>query len=273
MTFGNPKTAAMFVTLDGITLHYRREGQAGRPALLFVNSLGTDLRIWDAVVPAFANRFGILRHDSRGHGLTDGPNGPYTIADLADDLERLVDHLKLETLIPIGISIGGMVALELSVRRARQTAALVLCDTGARIGTTETWDERIRTVREHGLEAIGEMVLDRWFTPAFASERPAERRGFYHMLTRTPSAGYAATCQGLRDADLTDSARRVTARTLVLGGVEDMATPPELMRRLAQSIPGASLRLIEGAAHLPCLEKPKETAAAISEFLTDQGYG
>lgn len=272
-TLGNMR----FVTVDGITLHYALEGgfadaASGTP-LVFVNSLGTDLRIWDGMLSSFAGTFPIIRYDKRGHGLSDAPAGPYTIGQHTDDLSALLGHLGVDEAIVVGISVGGMIALDFAARNSDTVSALVLCDTAAKIGTASGWNERIHSVREQGLGQMAETILARWFAPSFSRERPAEYRGYRNMLARSPRDGYVATCEALRDADLRESVSAIQANTLVLCGEEDPSTPPAVIRELAGRLPSAQFDVIPGAAHLPCIEQPAAMAARINRFLQENGYG
>lgn len=262
-----------FATIGGITFHYAFDDLPPRPSLVFINSLGTDFRIWDAVTPHFANQFSILRYDKRGHGLSDSPPGPYSIHNHSDDLAGLLAYLKLESVILIGISVGGLIALDYTLRYPQTVRALVLADTGAKIGTSAGWSERIETVRAKGMEGMAEIIVSRWFISSFKQERSAEYRGYRNMVSRMPAEGYMATVATLRDTDLRMEASRIEAKTLVLCGTQDLPTPPELARELAGSIPNAHLEMIEQAAHLPCIEQPDMMAARIQHFFTEIGYG
>jgi 3-oxoadipate enol-lactonase len=258
-----------FVTIDGITLHYGVEGVPGGAPLVFINSLGTDFRIWDDLIPHFANRFRIIRHDKRGHGLSDCPPGPYSVRDHSRDLAGLLAYLQVNEAILVGISVGGLIALDYAINHPQQVKGLVLSDTGAKLGTADHWNERIEAVRANGLAHLAESILSRWFAPAFRTQRPAEYQGYYNMLTRIPVAGYNGACAALRDADLRESAPTITAKALVLCGAEDLATPPEVGRELAQTLPNARFELIDQAAHLPCIEQPEAMAARIDQFVRE----
>ncbi|WP_343216666.1 3-oxoadipate enol-lactonase [Deinococcus aestuarii] len=249
-----------------MTLHVRREGAGAGLPVVFLNSLGSDLRIWDDVVPAVAGRHPVLRYDKRGHGLSDVPAGPSSIADHGGDLLGLLDALGIERAVLVGVSVGGMIALDLASRAPERVAGLLLCDTGARIGTAQTWEARIAGVRQEGLEAIADGILSRWFTPGFFEARPDDVRGWRNMLTRTPPEGYVATCEAIRDADLRATARTVRVPVAVLCGDADLSTPPEVGRELATLL-GAPFHLIEGCGHLPCLERPAEVARHLLAFL------
>lgn len=262
----------MFVTLDAVTLHCRLEGTDG-PPVVFVNALGTDLRIWDPLVVHFADRYSILRYDKRGHGLSDAPASPYRIADHSRDLERLLEHFNIDRVIVIGISVGGMIALELAARNPERLAGLVLCDTGAKIGDSNFWNTRIQAIRERGLPEIAHDILKRWFTPSFAERQPAAYRGYHDMVSRTPEVGYVATCAAIRDADLHAVLGSIEPPALVLCGAGDVSTPPNLGRALADALPDARFELIDEAGHLPCVEQPNALATRINEFLQELGYG
>lgn len=259
------------------TIHYRLEGQfidamiTGVP-LVFINSLGSDLRIWDGVIPYFAERFPIVRYDKRGHGLSDCPPGPYTLRAHTTDLAGLLTTIEVASAILIGVSVGGMIALDFAQQYPDRVHALVLCDTGARIGTAESWTERSIVVRQEGLTAIAPAVLQRWFSGAFGRTQPAAVRGYGNMLTRTPAEGYAATCEALRDADLRAVVKEIPSPALVLCGADDVATPPALGRELAATLPNGRFALIDQAGHLPSIEQPKAVATEIKRFLKEIHY-
>lgn len=261
-----------FATVGSVTLHYAFEGVGqGRP-LVFVNSLGTDLRMWDGLIPHFAVAFPIMRYDKRGHGLSDCRPGIGSIEDQVDDLAGLLDYLQVDDLILIGISIGGMIAQAFAARYARKVRALVLCDTAPKIGTVAYWDQRIAAIREQGLDGMAEVILERWFAPAFPVQHPAEYRGYFNMLTRTPVEGYLAACEALRDADLSEELGAITAKTLVLFGAKDLATPPELGRALAETLADARFEQIEASGHLPPVEQPEAVADVMIRFFRENSY-
>lgn len=257
----------IFQTINGLTMHYQLDGAPRNPPLVFVNSLGSDLRIWDGVVDRLAPDYTVIRYDKRGHGLSACPPGPYQIGDHTADLVALLDALGVETAVPIGISVGGMIALDLAARYPERVAKLVLSDTGAVIGTAAYWAERIAGLERDGFADLGATILARWFAPTFAAEQPAAYHGYGNMLMRTPLAGYIATCAAIRDADLRQAARAVNAQTLVLCGAEDEATSPALNEELAGLLANGRFQAIPAAAHLPCIEQPELMAELIAEFI------
>jgi 3-oxoadipate enol-lactonase len=258
-----------FVSVNDISLHVQQEGSSESVPLVFINSLGCDLRIWDDAASRLRHDFLLVRFDKRGHGLSDAPSAPYSMPQLAEDVGGLLDQLEIERAILIGVSVGGMVALQTALDFPERIRALVLCDTAAKIGTKAYWDDRINTLHQHGMPFLADAILARWFTPEFIEHNPALYRGFYNLLTRMPLEGYIGTCAALRDADLRDRVGEIRVPALVLCGVEDVVITPETARGLADSLPDAKLRLIEGAAHLPSVEQPETVADAISEFLKE----
>jgi 3-oxoadipate enol-lactonase len=259
--------------IGDIVIHHQRSGSRERPALVLANSLGTDFRVWDHLLPAFAERFQVVRYDKRGHGLTDLTPGPYTIARLADDLAGLLDHLRLSQAIVVGLSIGGMIAQQLVATRPELVRGLVLMDTAHKIGTAAMWQERIDAVEAGGIASIADGILERWFTAGFRQGQADALALWRNMLTRTPAAGYAACSAAIQAADLTATTAAIAVPTLCIGGDQDGATPPDLVRALSALIPGARFALIEDAGHLPCIEQPAATAAAIDGFLRENGLG
>jgi 3-oxoadipate enol-lactonase len=254
---------------NGGAIHYADEGPRDAHAIAFINSLGTDFRIWDDVAPALQSDFRVVRYDKRGHGLSTLRVGAMGIADFAMDLAGLLDRLGVKSATIVGLSIGGMIAQELYRLRSDLVASLVLMDTGHRIGNDEIWDSRIGAVEAGGIEAIGDGVMERWFTADYRSEKPAMMKAWRAMLTRTPKEGYIAACRAIREADLTEGAKRIAAPTTILVGDQDLSTPPALARELCGLIKGAKLETIAGAGHLPCIEKPWVVRSLIEAHLKD----
>lgn len=261
-----------FASINEIVLHYKLEGQTDGIPIVFINSLGTDLRIWDAMLPSFTESYPTVRYDKRGHGLSDSPTPGYTIRDHSSDLLGLLDHLYIEDAILVGISVGGMIALDFASLHPTRVKALVLCDTAAKIGTEHMWNERIQTIHQHGMEYLADTVLVRWFTTSFRQQQPTAYRGYHNMLTRTPVEGYIGTCEAIRDADLTAQAPTIQTKTLVLCGIEDTSTPPALVQATAKILPHSHFQLITGAGHLPCIEQPLIVVNNIKQFLKESHY-
>ena len=262
-----------FVRANGVVLHIADNRRRDAPAIVFGNSLGSDFRIWRDVAERLAGHYRILLYDKRGHGLSDAPPGPYTIDDHAADLLALLDHVGIAGTVVVGVSVGGMVAQRLAGLAPERVKALVLCSTAVKIGTPESWTARIDSVRSGGIASIADAILANWFTPGFRRGRGADYEGWRNMLVRTPVEGYVGTCAALRDADLRAGAGWIAAPTLCLAGAHDGSTPPDLVRSTANLIPGARFAVIEGAAHIPSVEKPDVLADLIGNHLREVGHG
>jgi 3-oxoadipate enol-lactonase len=258
-----------FTQISGARFHYRLDGAADAPAIVLSNSLGTNLNMWDAQIPALAERFRVLRYDSRGHGLSEVTPSPYTIAGLAQDVVGLLDALQVPTAHYCGISVSGLIGQWLGVNAAKRFKSVTLCNTAARIGSTDGWNSRIAAVRESGIAPIANGVVARWFTEDFAKREPTWVEGARQMLLRTPPEGYAATCAALRDEDLREQVARVTLPTLVISGAHDAAVTAVDGRFLAGKIPGAQY-LELNAAHLSNIEAADAFTAALLNFLGQQ---
>lgn len=265
-----------FASINGLTIHYQfdyqLESKSGVP-VVFINSLGSDSRIWDDVLASLKRSS--LRYDKRGHGLSDAPTGPYSIADCANDLYGLLEHLKIKRIVIVGISVGGQIAIDFVSRFPECVTGAVFCDTGTKIGTAELWNARIQAVRDHGLGQISEAVMQRWFGPEFRRDQSALVRGYQNMLERQPTVGYIATCEALRESDLHVAAQNVCdagVKTLVTCGKDDQSTPVALSQELAQILE-TKLELIENAGHLPCIEQPEAFAKILNAFLETELNG
>lgn len=253
-------------TDDGASIWHRLDGPEDRPVLLLSNSLGTELGMWDPQVPALKERFRVLRYDSRGHGRSDAPPGPYTVERLGRDAVDLLDALGLERVVFCGLSKGGMVGQWLGVNAPGRVERLALCNTSAHTGGPEVWDQRIATVRERGMAAVVPGVIDRWFTRPFQErDREAVSR-IGAMLLATDPEGYVACCAAVRDMDQRDAIRAIGAPTLVIAGRHDQATPPEHGRLIAGRIAGARYVDLD-AAHLSNIEAEAAFTAAVLDFL------
>jgi len=258
------------IRANGHRAHVRVDGPAHAPAWVFANALGTDLRVWDPLLPHLAGKR-LVRYDARGHGLSELTPGPYTIAMLADDLAAVVDALGLKSTVIVGLSLGGMTALALGARRPELVRALVLMDTAPRIGTAETWRERIATVEAAGVGALADATMARWFPADFRRDHADEMVRWRAMLERTPPAGYAACCAAIADADLGEAAAGVAVPALCVVGEHDGSTPPDLVRGMASSIPGAEFELVPDAGHLPQVVRPDDVARCFARFETERG--
>jgi len=255
-----------FVDAAGARLFYRFDGPEDRPVLVLSNSLGTDLAMWEPQLAAFTGRFRLLRYDSRGHGRSEAPAGPYTIELLGRDVLALLDGLGLERVSFCGLSKGGMVGQWLGAHAGERLERLVLANTSACTGSPEVWDQRIATVRAQGMAAVVPALIDRWFTKPFQERAPDEVARIADMLRTTDPEGYAACCAAVRDMDQREAIRGIRVPTLVIAGRHDLATPPDHARLIAERVPGA--RLVElDTAHLGNVEAAEAFNRAVLDFL------
>jgi 3-oxoadipate enol-lactonase len=250
-----------------MTLHHRFQGPDSAPVLVLASSLGTTLELWEGNVDAFAARFRVLRYDHRGHGGSPVPPGPYEVADLANDVLELLDEHELGSVSWCGISLGGAVGLWLAASAPERLDRLVVASSSARFGPAESWTERARIVRESGLDAISEAVVERWFTPRFRRDEHELAERFRAMLEATPPEGYAACCEAIAGWDFRDRLGEIRVPTLVVVAEDDPATPPEHGRLLADGIPGAELATIAHAAHLANVEQPEALSRLVFRHL------
>ncbi len=258
-----------FVTLaDGCRLHWRLDGPQGAPVLLLSNSLGTNMDMWAPQMTALTRHFQVLRYDSRGHGLSDAPAGPYSIDLLGRDAVGLLDVLGIDKVRFAGLSKGGMVGQWLGANAPERLSHLVLCNTAAEMAPPEPWNARIALVKAQGMGAIVNGVVERWFTEGFRTGNPDAIAPITAMLHATPVEGYTACCAAVRDMDQRASLLRIPVPTLVIGGRHDPATPIGKSHELARLIPGAKLVELE-AAHLSNIEQAEAFTAALLSFLKD----
>jgi 3-oxoadipate enol-lactonase len=248
-------------------LNYLLEGPEDAPVLVLSNSLGTAMEMWDAQAPALRERFRLLRYDTRGHGGSPAPPGPYEIGDLGRDVIHLLDRLGIERASFCGLSVGGMTGMWLAAEAPERVERLVLLCTSALLGPKSVWDGRIATATERGMAALVDGVIERWFTPAFRAENPEVVGKMARTLRETDPGGYAGCCAAIRDMDLRDRLPSVEASTLVVSGAEDPATPPEHGGLIADAIPGARFEVVPDDAHIANVEQPEKVTQLILTHL------
>lgn len=251
---------------DDFSLHYTVDGAADAPVLVLSNSLGTDLTMWAPQMAALSAQFRVLRYDTRGHGQSGVPCGPYSVAQLGQDVIDLLDHLDIACAHFCGLSMGGMTGMWLGIHHPARIGRLVLANTAAQIGTPEAWNSRIATVNSSGMAAIIPGVIERWFTPAFRERAPDTVAAISAGLLATVPAGYVANCAAVRDMDQRDTVAAIRAPTLVISGTHDLATPPAGGQFVATHIAGAATIELD-AAHLSNIEQPALFTQAVLDFL------
>lgn len=248
-------------------LHYQWINNQKPRTFLFINSLGTDFRIWEGVVEILKQHGNILAFDKRGHGLSDVVEDTNGLDSFTDDAEALLNHLNINQFIPVGLSVGGMIAQLLAKRFPDRIKKLILCDTRHKIGNPQFWNDRIAMVREKGLSSVSDAVMIRWFSENFRTHESAKLSGYRNMLERCPVLGYINTCEAIRDADLTAVASAITIPTLCVVGSEDKSTSPEEVKNLGDLIKGSRFEVIQGSGHIPCVDNPVTLSKLIVDFI------
>jgi len=259
-----------FVDSNGGRIHYRLDAPENAspdaPCVVLSNSLGSNLSMWDSQMPALMQHCRVLRYDTRGHGQSSAPPGPYTNDELTLDIVRLLDSLKIKRAHFCGLSMGGLAGMRLGVAAPERIDKLVLCSTGAKIGSDELWETRIDTVLEKGMGSVAGTVHERWFTPSFAARQPSVIESIRQAVLQCSPEGYVACCAAIWNGDERGSISRIRARTLVIPGHSDPATPPADGRFLAANIPGAEYVELE-ASHLSNVECADEFNEVLLGFL------
>jgi len=255
------------VTSDGLRLHVEVAGEEGAPPLLFSNSLGTRLEMWDGQMTEALRRYRVIRYDTRGHGRSDVPGSHTTLERLGEDVLDILDALGVERTRFCGLSLGGMTGMWLGVHAPERIERLVLANTSPHVPPASIWDERIRIAESTGMADLAETVVGRWFTAAFRERHPEAVEPIRRMLLETPPAGYAACCAAIRDMDQQVSIATIKLPTLVIVGEHDPATPPGHGELIHQSIEGSEIVTIADAAHLSNIEHPRIFNEAVFRFL------
>lgn len=254
----------------GVTLNVRIDSpESSGPWLVLSNSLGATSAMWEPQMTILASRYRVLRYDTRGHGESDAPPGPYSFDDLLGDVIALLDRFEIDRTAFMGLSMGGMTGLGLAISHPNRLSRVVCADgrADAPEGFRAMWDERIAKVEAGGLAAIVDSTLASWLTENWRASHPEETLSIRNMILSNDSKGYAACCHALKELDYLRHLGRAVAPVLFVGGSEDKGAPPEVMREMAQATPGGVYREIPGAAHVANLNAPDEFNAAISDFL------
>ena len=241
---------------SAVPVHHVVEGPAAAPVVLMSNSLGSDLTMWDPQAAALARGHRVVRYDLRGHGRSPAPPGPYRLTDLAADALALLDRLEVARAHLVGLSLGGMVAVQVAADAPERVDRMVLCCTSAHLPPASGWLQRAATVRARGMPAVSAAVVERWLTPGFAAASPALVRDLCRMVETTPPEGYAACCEALAAMDLREHLRRISAPTLLVAGSDDPATPVTHAEAIAAGLAGARVVTVGPAAHLANVEQP-----------------
>jgi 3-oxoadipate enol-lactonase len=248
------------------------DGDAAAPALILSNSLGTTLEMWDPQVAGFAKDHRLIRYDARGHGGSPVTPGPYSFADLGQDLLAVIDALDIQRAAFCGISMGGHTGLWLGIHAASRFNAIAVCNSAARIGTPQGWNERAAMVREGGqasMRALADSSPGRWFSADFFQAHPEEVQRAQAWIAGIAPEGYAACCEALAASDLRDSLVRITTPTLLLAGALDPVTTVADAQAMQAAISGAQLAVVH-TSHLSNLEASRAFDQAVLQFFASQ---
>ena len=263
-----PRHATSHFEIDGLNIAYRVDGDDSKDAVVLINSLGTDLRLWEPQMDELTRHFRVIRYDCRGHGDSDVPQDRTTsIGRLGADLVALLDCLNIERAHLCGISLGGFTALWLAAYHRERVGRCVFANAAARLGSEQSWDERIRAVEAGGLAAISETVVGRFLGATFRAAHPDVTRHLIDMVEATPAAGYIAACAALREADLHNVISRIRAPSLIIGGELDQSTPVGQSEELNTLISDSKLVVLPGAAHLTNVEQAEKFTPIVTTFL------
>ncbi|HEX7821427.1 MAG TPA: 3-oxoadipate enol-lactonase [Sphingobium sp.] len=255
-----------FTTREGVRLYWRLDGAADRPALVLLNSIGTDMGLWDAAIPHLLPAFRLLRIDARGHGASDAPTGDYSLPMLALDVAAIMHDAGIAQAAIAGVSLGGMVAMQLALDHPYRVSALALICTSATMDSA-SWTARIDTVRTQGTGAIADMAVGRFLSSPFVARHPEIADGLKHAIAAQSDDGYAGAGAAIRDMALADRIGGIAVPTLVVTGAVDISTPyAGHGEHLVAGIGGARHASVAGA-HLPPIEAPAPLAAALRGFL------
>lgn len=262
-----------FANVNNIRLFYRLEGKAGAPVLVLSHSIGTDLAMWEPQIADLLPHFQVLRYDTRGHGASDAPKGEYSIELLGRDVLGLTDALGIEKFAFCGLSMGGAVGQWLALNAPERLTSLVLANTSPQFGPRANWEARIKAVREGGMAAIVDMVMQRFFAAEAISRGDVYANSVKSVFLGTDPVGYSGCCAALRDVDNRTTLSKIRTRVLVIAGDKDVSTPWEGHGVvLAREISGARVVRLP-ATHLSNIERPRSFTMALLEFLQPPSSG
>ena len=260
-----------YITANGVELAYRFDGpatgDADVPVLMLSNSLMSNHTMWDPQIDALTADFRVLRYDTRGHGASAVPPGPYTMAMLGEDAAALMAALGLERVHFIGLSMGGMIGQYLGAIHPKRLMSLTLCDTACVMPPKTLWDDRIAQARSEGLAVAVEATLARWFTEPFRTPANPVTEKVAEMIRSTDVEGFAGCCAAIRDMDQTGLLASIKVPTRIIVGELDPGTPVAAAEALHAGIAGSELVVIPASAHLCNMECPEPFNRAVLDFL------
>jgi 3-oxoadipate enol-lactonase len=239
------------------------------PWIVLSTSIGADHTMWDPQIPALTSNYRVLRYDTRGHGLSDAPDGAYSFDMLVADVIALMDHYGIDKATFMGLSLGGMTGLGLALKHPDRIEKLVCCDARADApeAYVKSWDDRIATIERDGMRGIVGPTLERWLVPSFRKENPEVVARFEQMILSTPVSGYKGCAEALKKLDYLKDLGRLSVPTLFVVGADDAAASPDVMARMAEAVPGARLAVVPNAAHIANVDNAAGFDEAVADFL------
>jgi 3-oxoadipate enol-lactonase len=255
------------VRVNEIDVLYEIEGEG--PWVVLSHSLACDRTMWDEQFETLAKAYRVVRYDTRGHGGSSAPQGPYTLELLAEDLRGLLDALHIERPHFVGLSMGGMIGQTFAVKYPSALRTLTLCDTTSMYppGAATAWEERIRAARSRGMPTLVESTLARWFTEGFRKSRPDVMTRFSALISATPVDGYIGCSQALVKINLTTQLKLLDLPALIVVGEHDPGTPVAMAKAIHEHLPNSRLAVIPGAAHISNVEQAEEFTRLLVDFL------
>ena len=251
-----------FISNDA-EINYQTFGDASQPAIIFSNSLGTQLNMWQPQISFFEKKFYVICYDTRGHGASSAPQGPYSIEQLGTDVVHLLDHLNIEKASFCGISMGGLTGQWLAIHHPERFNHVIVCNTAAKIGQEQAWNDRAQLVREQGLKPIAETAASRWFTEPFIRSNTAIVESLSNDLGAGSPEGYASCCEALAKADVREQLKNITIPTLVVAGQKDPVTTVADAQYIINHVRSSSLFEIN-ASHISNIECPENFSHALN---------
>lgn len=253
------------VSLQQSDIHYKFNDFDKKKTIVFSNSLGCDISMWDENIEPLKNHFNVLRYDTRGHGKSSIKQDEVSIKDLAEDVIELLDHLRLDRVIFCGLSMGGLIGQYLGIHFSDRISKIIMSNTAAKIGTAEGWNSRIKQVNEFGLSSILKGTAERWFSDNYRSKNPEKVNQILEIFASNSLRGYTACCAAVRDADFSEDLQQINVPTLIICGTEDSVTTVADGNFMQNKIPFAKqVSLV--AAHLSNKEHPVEFSTYIIHF-------
>ena len=253
-------------TDDKVNLYYQTAGDSRNPAIIFANSLGTQLSMWQPQIDALSKQYYVINYDTRGHGKSDKPQGPYSLTRLGQDVLCVLGALGIKKANFCGISMGGLTGLWLAIYAPERFERIAVANTAAKIGERSAWLERAAMVRAQGMDGLAQSAASRWFTPAFTEQQPDLIESMTSALAAEDAEGYASCCEALAEADLRDKIARINLPLLVIAGDEDPVTTVADAKAIQQVVPTAKVKSL-AASHISNLEQPAAFNRALKSFL------